>query len=56
MTKLKKKSNFPYFSKNAWVVDFGSLPRDEKMVDMDQLGKKALVKGYILTSWKFQTK
>jgi len=37
MTKLKKWSNFPDFFKNARVVDYGSLPRDEKMVAMDQL-------------------
>ena len=37
MTKLKKLSKYPDFFKNARVVDYGSLPRDEKMVAMDQL-------------------
>ena len=36
MTKLKKWAIFPDFFKNARVVNFGSLPRDEKMVAMDQ--------------------
>ena len=36
MTKLKKWAILPDFFKNARVVNFGSLPRDEKMVAMDQ--------------------
>ena len=56
MTKLKKWSNFPDFFKNVRVVDYGSLPRDEKMVAMDQFMWKPLVEGYNFASWKFQTK
>ena len=56
MTKLKKWPIFPDFFKNARVVNFDSLPRDEKMVAMDQFMWKPLVEGYNLGSWKFQTK
>ena len=37
MTKLKKWPDFPDFFKNAWVVDFSTLPRDDEMAAMDQL-------------------
>ena len=56
MTKLKKWPIFPDFFKNARVVNFDSLPRDEKMVAMDQFMWKPLVEGYNLTNWKFQMK
>ena len=36
MTKLKKWPIFHNFFKNTRVVNFDRLPRDEKMVAMDQ--------------------
>ena len=48
MTKLKKWAIFPDFFKNARVVNFGSLIRDEKMVATDQFMWKHLVEGYNL--------
>ena len=48
MTRLKKCSIFPDFFKNARVVNFGSLIRDEKMVATDQFMWKHLVEGYNL--------
>ena len=55
-TKLKRWSIFLDFFKNACVVQYGGPPRGEKLVTMDQIMQKLLVKGYNLASWKFQTK
>ena len=54
--KFKKWVIFHGFFKNARVIDFDESPKDEKMIFLDQLLKKASDQGPNLTSYEFQTK
>ena len=54
--KFKKWLIFHGFFKNARVIDFDESPKDEKMIFLDQLLKKASDQGPNLTSYEFQTK